>query len=159
MNFLRSILKISRKTLVGADHLGNKYFEAVQRNSAGEVVKTRRLVESSHKHYQYESGMIPHEWEAWVRGKRKKPPTEDEIFTREAMEQIVKKRAVEVDRRDQALQEKAYEEGLVAKPVQTKAAGHASSTTYQRIDSQSDPVSTGKEYEPAGWKPGGDSKK
>ena len=38
---------------------------------------------------------------AWVRGKRKDPPSEDEIFTREAKEQIIKKRAAEVERRDQ----------------------------------------------------------
>ena len=35
MNFLRSLLKISRKTLVGKDHLGNKYFEAIQHDSSG----------------------------------------------------------------------------------------------------------------------------
>ncbi len=40
------------------------------------------------------------------------------------------------------------------------STGHASSTTYQNIDTQSaDPVSTGKEFEPAGWKPGGETKK
>ncbi|XP_072172957.1 NADH dehydrogenase [ubiquinone] 1 alpha subcomplex assembly factor 2-like [Diadema setosum] len=156
MNFVRALFRSSKpaKILVGVDKLGNKYYEIPSTtNALGEEMKARRSVESSVSHFEYEAGMVPIEWEAWVRGKRIDPPTEEEIAMREKKTRIIKARAAEVERKDKERQELEYHEGLVARPVQTTAKGHASSPTYEKVDSTDEAVSTGKEFQPAAWKP------
>ncbi|XP_022087175.1 mimitin, mitochondrial-like [Acanthaster planci] len=157
MNVFRALLRLGRtKVHVGTDHLGNKYYEIPEKaaiTSKGGYLKARRTVESPYSHAEYEEGMIPLEWEAWVRGKRNNPPTQEEIDKREQKTQLVKKRAQELEQKDQERQTKDYEEGLVAKPAQTKQIGHASAPVYDKVDS-AESVSTGKDFEPSAWQPG-----
>ncbi|XP_030851878.1 NADH dehydrogenase [ubiquinone] 1 alpha subcomplex assembly factor 2 [Strongylocentrotus purpuratus] len=157
MSFLRGLFRSSKqisKVLVGSDKMGNKYYEKPgHTNSKGRDIKLKRSVEAVVSHHEYEAGMIPLEWEAWVRGRRELPPTEEEIDRRENQTQIVKARAAEVELKDKERQEREYEEGLVARPVQVTAKGHASAPIYEKIDSGSEAVSTGKDFEPAAWKP------
>lgn len=137
--------------MVGTDKSGNKYFEVTSHSSDS---KPKRLVESPHEHAEYQAGEIPLEWEAWVRGKRKLPPTAEEIQKRERKTLVTQKRAIEVDRKDKELQQKEYEEGLVAGPPGgTRTTGHASVPLYGKIDSSKEPLSTGNEFEPASWVP------
>nr|XP_054764883.1 NADH dehydrogenase [ubiquinone] 1 alpha subcomplex assembly factor 2-like [Lytechinus pictus] len=157
MSFLRGLFRSSkqiRRVLVGTDDLGNKYYELPgHTNKQGRVIKPKRSVEAVVSHHEYVAGMVPIEWEAWVRGKRELPPSEEEIARREEQTRIIKLRAADVEFKDKQRQEKEYEEGLVAKPVQVTAKGHASAPVYEKIDSGSEAVSTGKEFEPAAWKP------
>ncbi|PIK51706.1 putative mimitin, mitochondrial [Apostichopus japonicus] len=153
MNIFRSIFKASRdvKKLVGTDKLGNKYFEIV---SESIKAKPKRSMESSQEHVDYQAGTVPVEWEAWVRGNRRDPPTAEEIEKRERQTLIVKKRAVEVERKDKELQQREYDEGLVAGPSPgTQATGHASVPTYGTEQGSDKPLSTGNEFEPAAWEP------
>uniref|UniRef100_A0A913Z9F9 NADH dehydrogenase [ubiquinone] 1 alpha subcomplex assembly factor 2 n=1 Tax=Patiria miniata TaxID=46514 RepID=A0A913Z9F9_PATMI len=156
MNVFRSLFKIGRTRVhVGTDRLGNKYFEIPQKSAItkGGYLKARRTCESPYSHAEYEEGMMPLEWEAWVRGKRADPPTPEEIDRREQKTLLVKKRAQELEEKDQERQLKDYEEGLVAKPAQTKQIGHASSPVFDKVDS-AESVSTGTEFEPSAWQPG-----
>lgn len=149
----RSLLGASRgvKKLVGTDKLGNKYFEVV---SESNKTKLKRSVESVHEHADYQAGSIPIEWEAWVRGNRKNPPTAEEIEKRERQTLIVQRRAVEVDKKDKERQQREYDEGLVAGPSPgTQAAGHASVPSYGTVLGSDKPLSTGNEFEPAAWEP------
>ncbi|XP_071799661.1 NADH dehydrogenase [ubiquinone] 1 alpha subcomplex assembly factor 2-like [Asterias amurensis] len=163
MNFIRGIFRLGRssKILVGTDHLGNKYFEIPERSTITTkegLLKARRICEAKYSHADYEEGMIPIEWEAWVRGKRNDPPSHEEIMRREQMTVIVKKRAKELEAKDQEKQLQDYKEGLVAEPAQTKQIGHASAPVFEATESGQS-VSTGNEYEPAAWQPGQSSSK
>ncbi|XP_075382890.1 NADH dehydrogenase [ubiquinone] 1 alpha subcomplex assembly factor 2 isoform X2 [Mycteria americana] len=65
------------KELVGTDQFGNKYYRVPEHEArAGQIVPERRFVEAINRQaYQYEMGDFPTEWEAWIRKKRKDPPT------------------------------------------------------------------------------------
>jgi len=52
-----------------------------------------------------------------------------------------------------------YAEGLVAAgPQRTKAAGHASAPSFSSENTGDEPTSTGKDFQPASWKPPSDAK-
>ncbi|XP_074241813.1 NADH dehydrogenase [ubiquinone] 1 alpha subcomplex assembly factor 2 isoform X14 [Saimiri boliviensis] len=65
------------KEHVGTDQFGNKYYYiAGYKNWRGQTIREKRIVEAVKKQeVDYESGDIPTEWEAWIRRKRKTPPT------------------------------------------------------------------------------------
>ncbi|XP_074993321.1 NADH dehydrogenase [ubiquinone] 1 alpha subcomplex assembly factor 2 isoform X4 [Calonectris borealis] len=65
------------KELVGTDQFGNKYYRVPQHETrAGQIIPERRFVEAINRQaYQYEMGDFPTEWEAWIRKKRRDPPT------------------------------------------------------------------------------------
>lgn len=53
-----------------------------------------------------------------------------------------------------------YTEGLVAAgPQRTKATGHASAPSFAAEESSDEPTSTGKDFQPASWKPQSDTEK
>ncbi len=53
-----------------------------------------------------------------------------------------------------------YLEGLVAAgPQRTASTGHASAPSYQSHDSNTQPTSTGTDFQPASWKPSSSSQK
>ncbi|XP_070563786.1 NADH dehydrogenase [ubiquinone] 1 alpha subcomplex assembly factor 2-like [Ptychodera flava] len=161
MNFARSLLRSFRsaKKLVGTDHLGNKYYEVPERTTAfGGHRRGRRFIESKFTHDEYKPGMVPIEWEAWIRWKRKEPPTAEEVLGRERMTQIVKERAKEIDRKEKECKEKEYQEGLVARPTQTVPKGHASAPFYERTETSADATQTGKDFQPGAWQPSSSKK-
>uniref|UniRef100_UPI002955DF07 NADH dehydrogenase [ubiquinone] 1 alpha subcomplex assembly factor 2 isoform X1 n=1 Tax=Panthera onca TaxID=9690 RepID=UPI002955DF07 len=65
------------KEQVGTDLFGNKYYYVPEyRNWRGQTIREKRIIETANKReVDYEVGDIPTEWEAWIRGKRKTPPT------------------------------------------------------------------------------------
>ncbi|XP_054843355.1 NADH dehydrogenase [ubiquinone] 1 alpha subcomplex assembly factor 2 isoform X2 [Eublepharis macularius] len=143
------------KLPVGVDHLGNKYYRIPKHETwAGHIIQERRFVEAVNiKEHEYEVGDIPTEWEAWIRKRRKEPPTVEEILKNENNREAVKKKVEEVYEKDRLLQAKEYEEGLVATPVQTQIKGHASAQHYGRNEPSEDPVSTANTFQPGSWKP------
>ena len=117
--------------------------------------KARREVETSVKHAEYEPGTIPVEWEAWIRGKRTEPPSQDELKRKIKQSEVLKKRVQQVEERERELRTKEFEEGLVAKPPQEapRPVGHASAPFYENIGDTQGPTSTGSSFQPGGWDP------
>ncbi|XP_060091927.1 NADH dehydrogenase [ubiquinone] 1 alpha subcomplex assembly factor 2 isoform X1 [Heteronotia binoei] len=143
------------KMEVGVDHLGNKYFRIPKHETwAGHIIQERRFMEAlDKKEYEYKAGDIPTEWEAWIRKRRKDPPTIEEIFKNEKYREELKRKVDECYEKDRLLQAKEYEEGLVAEPAQIKIKGHASAQHYGRHEPSEDPASIGSTFQPGSWKP------
>ncbi|KAF4110163.1 NADH dehydrogenase [ubiquinone] 1 alpha subcomplex assembly factor 2 [Onychostoma macrolepis] len=143
------------KEHVGTDHFGNIYYNIPEQKSwTGRVIRPRRLVEAANpKEFEYMEGNIPSEWDAWLRGRRKQPPTIEELLQNKRYREQIKIRAIEAEEKDKALQAKEYEEGLVAQPVQTQVKGHASATQFGQTEISEDPVSTANTFQPGSWTP------
>ncbi|XP_030214011.1 NADH dehydrogenase [ubiquinone] 1 alpha subcomplex assembly factor 2 isoform X2 [Gadus morhua] len=68
---------------VGSDHLGNNYYMIPQQKTwTGRSVRAKRMVETANPNeYEYMEGSIPSEWDAWIRGRRKEPPSIEQPST------------------------------------------------------------------------------
>ncbi|CAL8344920.1 unnamed protein product [Lota lota] len=140
---------------VGSDHLGNKYYMIPQQKTwTGRSVRAKRMVEAANPtEYEYMEGSIPSEWDAWIRGRRKEPPSIEELLKNERYRVQIKQKARETDERDLLLQSQAYEEGLVAAPSQTAVKGHASSTNFGKPEISEEPTSDANTFQPGSWTP------
>lgn len=140
---------------VGTDHLGNKYYSIPEQKSwTGRLVRAKRMVVAANPtEYEYMEGSIPMEWDAWIRGRRKEPPSVEELLRNESQREAIKLKAKEVEEKDLALQAKEYEEGLVATPARTVAKGHAASTSFGKQEISEDPTSTANTFQPGSWMP------
>ncbi|XP_071339313.1 NADH dehydrogenase [ubiquinone] 1 alpha subcomplex assembly factor 2 [Trachinotus anak] len=140
---------------VGTDHLGNKYyFIPEQKTWTGRLVRAKRMVVAANPtEYEYIEGSIPIEWDAWIRGRRKEPPSIEELLKNETYREQIKLKAKEVEEKDLALQAKEYEEGLVATPTRTVAKGHAAATSFGKQEITEEPTSTANTFEPGSWMP------
>lgn len=78
----------------GTDYFGNKYFE-IPANPAGGKRRASRWFEPPDKE-NFEQEM-PAEWEAWLRGRRQEPPSEEEVMRNLAIMEMKKRNAVAVD--------------------------------------------------------------
>ncbi|XP_055354168.1 NADH dehydrogenase [ubiquinone] 1 alpha subcomplex assembly factor 2-like [Paramacrobiotus metropolitanus] len=81
-NFVNSLRKAPPREFIGEDYLGNRYYEQPTPYSSNR--KLARSLEPANRHkYHFEHDArweeIPPEWEAWLRNKRKDPPTAEEI--------------------------------------------------------------------------------
>lgn len=65
----------ARRKLMGEDYFGTKYFEIPPRK--GSLKKAARSFEPVNKNDF--SQEIPAEWEAWLRNRRREPPTKEEL--------------------------------------------------------------------------------
>ncbi|KAM8961265.1 NADH dehydrogenase [ubiquinone] 1 alpha subcomplex assembly factor 2 [Pelodytes ibericus] len=157
MDKLRTLLQRTLGTVrqhMGTDQFGNKYFYTPeQKNFAGQRTRARRTVECINKK-DYESGDIPTEWEAWIRGKRSDPPTTEEIIKNEKFREEIKMKGSEIEEKDKLLKSQANQEGLIAQPKKTQIKGHASASVFGRQVPSEEPVSTGNTFEPGSWTPG-----
>ncbi|XP_019387663.1 PREDICTED: mimitin, mitochondrial [Crocodylus porosus] len=162
---------------VGADSLGNKYYRVPEhRTWAGQTIPERRGLDAVNlEPSQYEVGTVPAEWEAWLRKKRKDPPTIEllehkrshqpdgtyllslrslqEILKNEKCRGEMQLKIKDVSEKDKLLQAKEYEEGLVAEPVSTQIKGHASAHYYGKNEPSQDPTSTANTFQPGSWMP------
>ncbi|RDD43650.1 Mimitin, mitochondrial [Trichoplax sp. H2] len=145
MSWLRRLFSKSRQ-LVGTDLSGNQYFEI----TAGTDKRIKRIVETGGRECDYVPGSIPVEWEAWLRGKRVEPPTVEELIEREQRAQLLAKRVIALEEKEAQMLQKPEEE----LPTSSRAryVGHASAPMYDKADSE-DQASTGKDFQPASWKP------
>ncbi|XP_020788028.1 NADH dehydrogenase [ubiquinone] 1 alpha subcomplex assembly factor 2 [Boleophthalmus pectinirostris] len=139
---------------VGTDHLGNKYYLIPEQKTwTGRAVRAKRMVEAANpSEFEYMEGSIPIEWDAWIRGRRKEPPSEEEMMKNISYREQIKQKAQEVEERDQALLDKEYKEGLVATP-RTVAKGHASATSFGKETISEEPTSTANTFQPGSWMP------
>ncbi|KAM9823468.1 NADH dehydrogenase [ubiquinone] 1 alpha subcomplex assembly factor 2 [Syngnathus typhle] len=140
---------------VGTDHLGNKYYIIPEQKTwTGRLVRAKRMVEASNPaEYEYTEGSIPIEWDAWIRGRRKEAPSVEELMKNEAYREQIKLKAREVEEKDLALRTKEYDEGLVAIPSRTVAAGHAAATSFGKQEPSKEPTSTANTFQPGSWRP------
>uniref|UniRef100_C3XY56 NADH dehydrogenase [ubiquinone] 1 alpha subcomplex assembly factor 2 n=1 Tax=Branchiostoma floridae TaxID=7739 RepID=C3XY56_BRAFL len=150
-NRIRALIGPAKK-FVGVDHLGNKYYEIPERTTIlGTKRKGRRLAESPTATMDYELGDIPLEWEAWIRGRRKDPPTDAEIMKNEKMMLLKQQRGKEVEERDMERQQQEYD-GLLAY-FSYLSTSHASAPSYEKPDTEHE-SSTGGSFQPSAWVPG-----
>ncbi|KAM4615907.1 NADH dehydrogenase [ubiquinone] 1 alpha subcomplex assembly factor 2 [Polymixia lowei] len=140
---------------VGTDHLGNKYYLIPEQKTwTGRMVRAKRMVVAANPtEYEYMEGSIPSEWDAWIRGRRKQPPSIEELLKNEHYRVQIKQKAREVEERDLALQTKEYEDGLVATPAQTAVKGHASTASFGKQEITEEPTSTANTFQPGSWMP------
>ncbi|CAB4020272.1 mimitin, mitochondrial, partial [Paramuricea clavata] len=138
---LEDLRKEWSKTHLPAILRTNPDKESASKKARREVVTKQKL-----KHEDYEAGVIPTEWEAWLRGSVDNPPTHEDLLKKQQQQMVLSKRVLEVNRRDKQLQEQEYSDGLVAKPV-----GHASSATYGHIESSAEPTTSGSQFQPGVW--------
>ncbi|KAM3611729.1 uncharacterized protein V6R79_023289 [Siganus canaliculatus] len=140
---------------VGTDHLGNKYyFVPEQKTWTGRLVRAKRIVVAANpSEYEYTEGSIPMEWDAWIRGRRKEPPSIEELLKNESYRELIKVKAKDVEEKDLALQAKEYEEGLVATPAKTMAKGHAATAVFGKEEISENPSTTGNTFQPGAWIP------
>ncbi|XP_074993322.1 NADH dehydrogenase [ubiquinone] 1 alpha subcomplex assembly factor 2 isoform X5 [Calonectris borealis] len=129
-------------------------------------------------------GDFPTEWEAWIRKKRRDPPTtekkqfmenerllgvmvhselqdclylqfQEEILKNENYREEMKQKIKDISEKDKLLQAKEYKEGLVAEPVHTHVKGHASAPYFGKKEPSQDPASTASTFQPGSWMPPG----
>lgn len=68
----------NKVTYIGKDHLGNKYFEAERPHH--QTRRCQRYFERENLDYSIyavDVAKVPPAWDAWLRFRRKDPPTED----------------------------------------------------------------------------------
>lgn len=94
-NFVKSLRpREFRGTLRGTDLFGNKYYEKVADPSVGRR-KASRYFEPLEKN-AFDQEISP-EWEAWLRGRRDEPPTDQELQQNKAFMELKQKRAQAID--------------------------------------------------------------
>ena len=147
---LRSLRPVRR--LVGTDLYGNKYYETIRK--AGAKPRREVITAVNLKPERYTPDTIPTEWQAWIRGMRDEPPTHEELLMKGKKLDTLQEKVKQIEERDRQLQEKEYEEGLVAKPTQKSSnvpVGHASAPVYESLDNRTEPTTTGKGFQPGAW--------
>ncbi|KAG7223387.1 hypothetical protein INR49_032214 [Caranx melampygus] len=126
----------------------------VNRPTDRRLVRAKRMVEAANPtEFEYIEGSIPMEWDAWIRGRRKEPPSIEELLRNETYREQIKLKAKEVEEKDMALLAKEYEEGLVATPARTVAKGHAAATSFGKPEITEEPTSTANTFQPGSWMP------
>lgn len=94
-NFINSFKLVAPQhrsgKLIGTDYFGNKYFEIAANPELGRRRPSRWFEPVEKDDFQQE---MPAEWEAWLRGRRKEPPQEEEILKNVAIMQMKKRNAL-----------------------------------------------------------------
>lgn len=101
---------------------------------------------------KYEFGNMPIEWEAWIRGKRKDPPTTEEILRNEQARREVGAKAQDLIQQEKHLQG-IEDKGLLNNPMKTQIKGHASAPVYSKHTASEEPSSTASTFQPGSWNP------
>ncbi|XP_037536917.1 NADH dehydrogenase [ubiquinone] 1 alpha subcomplex assembly factor 2 [Nematolebias whitei] len=140
---------------VGTDHFGNNYYLIPEQKTwTGRHVRAKRIVvPANFSVHEYTEGSIPKEWDAWIQGRRKEPPSLEELMKNESQMNEIKQKAKELEKNDQALQAKEYKEGLVTTRARTEAKGHAAATAFGKQEVSEEPSSTANTFQPGSWMP------
>ncbi|CAG5118280.1 unnamed protein product [Candidula unifasciata] len=98
VNFKNSLFIMKQKdTYVGSDQYGNKYFERVE--DKGHGMRASRYIEEPKNVETHYLPEVPVEWNAWLRGLRKEPPTPEEIEANHKQMLKTKLRAAELEKK------------------------------------------------------------
>ncbi|XP_075695465.1 NADH dehydrogenase [ubiquinone] 1 alpha subcomplex assembly factor 2 isoform X1 [Rhinoderma darwinii] len=158
MDKLRSVLQRALGTVkqhMGTDQFGNKYYYVPEQKTwTGQAMRARRMVEPVQKDvYKYQIGHIPTEWEAWIRGKRKDPPTIEEILKNAQLRQDISAKGEEFLKNEKAMSSIESKDGVQAHSVKTQIKGHASAPVYEKQTLIEEPTSTANTFVPGSWNP------
>ncbi|XP_058837768.1 NADH dehydrogenase [ubiquinone] 1 alpha subcomplex assembly factor 2-like [Topomyia yanbarensis] len=94
-NFLNSLKPRQWKgNFMGEDYFGNKYYEIPANPSIGQRRVQRWFEPTEKEAYGQE---ITAEWEAWLRGRRKEPPTAEELTRNLAIMKMKERNAAKLD--------------------------------------------------------------
>jgi len=115
-----------KKYAVGADHLGNVYFEVPSQAGRPKRLSSMGISNNSTSEEKVKAfrgdldmgsskGRMPVEWQQWLRHTRRDPPTNHDILMNEALSMRTKQRAIESDRKHQIWKEKKLAEEEEAK--------------------------------------------
>ncbi|XP_018327880.1 NADH dehydrogenase [ubiquinone] 1 alpha subcomplex assembly factor 2 [Agrilus planipennis] len=95
-NFVNSLKpKKTSGNFKGIDYMGNNYYEIPADPSIGKRQDKRWFVPQNSENFED----VPPEWDSWLRGRRKEPPTEEEIMKNLAIIEIKRKNAIEVEKK------------------------------------------------------------
>ncbi|KAI1732666.1 NADH ubiquinone oxidoreductase subunit NDUFA12 domain-containing protein [Ditylenchus destructor] len=103
-NFLNSLSRNqanhANRSYIGEDMLGNRYYE-IKESRSSNVKRGYDPPEGQRnwQHRNYEKAMPPVEWQGWLNGSRKLPPTSDEIALNQKRQQAQLKEDAETERR------------------------------------------------------------
>ncbi|XP_056397097.1 NADH dehydrogenase [ubiquinone] 1 alpha subcomplex assembly factor 2 [Hyla sarda] len=158
MDKLRALLQRTLGTVrqhMGTDHYGNKYYYVPeQRTWTGQTIRARRTMEPVQKDiYKYQTGHIPTEWEAWIRGKRKDPPSIEEILRNEQLRQDISAKGDDFLSTDRTMASAEGKHEVEAQPMRTQIKGHASAPLYEKPTPTEEPTSTANTFVPGSWNP------
>lgn len=79
---------------IGKDYFGNTYYEIPADPRRGKRLPTRWFEPETKDAFDQE---MPAEWEAWLRNRRKVPPTDEEVMKNYAIIQMKRKNAAELE--------------------------------------------------------------
>jgi NADH:ubiquinone oxidoreductase subunit len=97
-NFLQSLKpRKIRGDLIGTDYFGNKYNEIPANPQIGKRKPSRWFEPKVKEDFDQE---MPAEWEAWLRGRRAVPPSEEEVLKNLAIMEQKKANAKEIAMRE-----------------------------------------------------------
>ncbi|XP_050595070.1 uncharacterized protein LOC126924522 [Bombus affinis] len=91
-NFIASF-KPTRQKLIGEDNYGTKYYE-IENPRSTRKNSSRYFVPVNKDDHTQE---VPVEWEAWLRHRRKDPPSREEIEQNYQLQMIKKRNAAEIE--------------------------------------------------------------
>uniref|UniRef100_A0A2C9LYR3 NADH dehydrogenase [ubiquinone] 1 alpha subcomplex assembly factor 2 n=1 Tax=Biomphalaria glabrata TaxID=6526 RepID=A0A2C9LYR3_BIOGL len=97
INLKNSLFSVKQKdTFVGSDKFGNMYFEKLG-DEAHNLRASRYIKQKDPQNVDIPE--TPVEWEAWLRGRRKNPPSVEEIESNDIKRIQTKNRAEELERK------------------------------------------------------------
>ncbi|KAI4497410.1 hypothetical protein M0802_007421 [Mischocyttarus mexicanus] len=127
-DFLASIKPtFNRPKLMGEDFYGTKYYEKALDKTSKKKLPSRYF-ESINDNFEQE---IPAEWEAWLRFRRKEPPTNEEVEANYKISMIKKMNAAKIEAANKELKALNEPEIPVEKP------GYKSFPVYEEYSSKS----------------------
>ena len=91
-NFIAT-LKPTRHKLIGEDYFGTKYYEIERQNSTRKYPPRYFVPVNEDDHSQE----VPVEWQAWLRYRRKDPPTKEEVEENYKLQMLKKQNAAEIE--------------------------------------------------------------
>ncbi|XP_055530159.1 NADH dehydrogenase [ubiquinone] 1 alpha subcomplex assembly factor 2 [Wyeomyia smithii] len=123
-NFFNSLKPRQYKgNYVGEDYFGNKYYEIPANPSLGQRRNQRWFEPTEKEAYGQE---ITAEWEAWLRGRRKQPPTVEELTQNLAIMKMKERNAADL--------EKKYGKPKDAAELEKRTTGIGSFPDYEEYE-------------------------
>ncbi|XP_062508939.1 NADH dehydrogenase [ubiquinone] 1 alpha subcomplex assembly factor 2-like [Corticium candelabrum] len=149
---LQRILGFSSSRLAGTDLYGNKYYEV----SATENSRGKRYMKPAGvlKAHQYTNDAIPVQWERWLRWLREDPPLHEELKWGNERLGKVRKKARDIEQKDQQLREQEIEDGITAAVRNVKGTSSKATPLVSSRNSSEEQTSDVKSFEPDSWHPG-----
>ncbi|XP_076759172.1 NADH dehydrogenase [ubiquinone] 1 alpha subcomplex assembly factor 2 [Xylocopa sonorina] len=86
--------RIGQTKLIGEDYYGTKYYETQKAGNSSRQLSARFFVPVNKTDFEQE---IPAEWEAWLRRRRKDPPTPEEIEKNYQLQMLKKQNAAQLE--------------------------------------------------------------